>query len=58
MTAIHVCHLTAMQDIQSNVQLLTELSGFVTIVAGTLLLHATKDMDISFGDLSRLTTPR
>ena len=31
---------------QETAAVLTELSGFVTIVCGTFLLHATKDLDI------------
>lgn len=40
---------------QSWVQIATEACGFTTIVAGTFLLHTTKDLDISVGDLNRLT---
>jgi magnesium transporter len=32
----------------------TEGAGFITIVAGTFLLHTTRDMDVSVSDLSRL----
>lgn len=32
---------------QTTAAIITELSGFVTIVCGTFLLHATKDLDIS-----------
>lgn len=41
------------QDIQDPLQIATEASGFVTIVAGTFLLHTTRDMDVSFSDLVR-----
>ncbi len=40
---------------QSWVQIATEACGFTTIVAGTFLLHTTKDLDISVTDLNRLT---
>ena len=30
-------------------QMVTELCGFATIVIGTFLLHATRDLDISLG---------
>lgn len=41
-----------MQEVQSPRQILTEVCGFVTIVIGTFLLHATKDMDITLASLS------
>jgi hypothetical protein len=31
-------------DQQSAAEIITELCGFVTILSGTFLLHATKDM--------------
>ena len=37
------------------VQIATEACGFVTIVAGTFLLHATRDLDTSLSDLASLT---
>lgn len=43
------------RDVQSVRQVLTEACGFVTIVGGTFLLHATKDLDLSWSDLNRLT---
>ncbi|GIL73627.1 hypothetical protein Vretimale_5487 [Volvox reticuliferus] len=42
------------RDVQSVEQVLTEGCGFVTIVAGTFLLHATKDLDVTVADLGRL----
>lgn len=36
---------------QGMADVVTELSGFATIVCGTFLLHATKDLDISIGEL-------
>jgi uncharacterized membrane protein len=44
-------------DQQSTPQIITELCGFVTILAGTFLLHATKDMGDSTAGLSSYTTP-
>jgi hypothetical protein len=44
-----------MQDVQGWRQIFTEGAGFVTIVAGTFLLHTTKDMDVTVADLTRLT---
>ena len=44
-----------MQETQTLRQILTEVSGFVTIVIGTFLLHATKDLDISLASLSGMT---
>jgi hypothetical protein len=35
-----------MREQQTPTQLLTEASGFVTIVCGTFLLHTTKDVDL------------
>jgi hypothetical protein len=43
------------QDVQSWKQICTEGAGFVTIVAGTFLLHTTRDMDVTVADLTRLT---
>lgn len=43
------------QDVQSVQQVATEACGFVTIVAGTFLLHTTKDLDVTLSDLNRLT---
>ncbi|PNH02510.1 Magnesium transporter NIPA2, partial [Tetrabaena socialis] len=42
------------RDVQSAEQVLTESCGFVTIVAGTFLLHATRDLDVTLADLGRL----
>lgn len=36
---------------QEAIAIISELSGFVTIVCGTFLLHATKDIEIQFGSL-------
>lgn len=36
-------------------QVATEACGFVTIVAGTFLLHTTRDLDVTLSDLNRLT---
>eukprot|EP00798_Chlamydomonas_sp_ICE-L_P021784 gene21784-28803_t len=44
------------RDIQSKVQMATETCGFITIVAGSMLLHTTKDLDMSMLDLKRLTS--
>lgn len=37
-------------------QLLTEASGFVTIVCGTFLLHTTKDVEVPSGTFMQLLT--
>lgn len=42
-------------DQQSATQIVTELCGFVTILSGTFLLHATKDMGDSSSGLSSYT---
>ncbi|KAG2484397.1 hypothetical protein HYH03_016811 [Edaphochlamys debaryana] len=42
------------RDVQSVTQVMTEGCGFVTIVGGTFLLHATKDLDVTMADLNRL----
>lgn len=41
-----------MQEWQTTTAIITEVCGFVTIVAGTFLLHATKDMDASLHTIS------
>ncbi len=38
-----------LQEPQTAPQMVTELCGFSTIVIGTFLLHATRDLDISLG---------
>jgi hypothetical protein len=40
---------------QTTVQMVTTLCGFTTIVAGTFLLHTTRDMDLTVSDLDELT---
>jgi hypothetical protein len=35
--------------------MVTQACGFITIVAGTFLLHTTKDMDLTVQDLDQLT---
>ncbi|KAG2446457.1 hypothetical protein HYH02_008449 [Chlamydomonas schloesseri] len=42
------------RDVQSVEQVVTEACGFVTIVGGTFLLHSTKDLDVTMGDLNRM----
>ena len=37
------------QEPQTGPQVVTEMCGFATIVIGTFLLHATRDLDISLG---------
>jgi hypothetical protein len=41
------CNCGAVQDDQTSQQLATQACGFITIVSGTFLLHATKDLDLS-----------
>ncbi|KAL4457984.1 hypothetical protein ABPG75_012849 [Micractinium tetrahymenae] len=43
-----------MREEQSATQLLTEASGFVTIVCGTFLLHTTKDVDLPMEAFAQL----
>ena len=50
--------LAALQEVQSWTQIMTEGCGFVTIVIGTFLLHATRDIDASLGSLSHLARAR
>ena len=45
------------QERQTHRQIATELCGFITIVAGTCLLHATRDLDINVQNLSQLANP-
>lgn len=40
-------HFHTPQDEQTAVQMATQACGFATIVSGTFLLHATKDLDLS-----------
>ncbi len=46
---------TQPQDVQTTIQMATEVSGFITIVGGTFMLHATRDLDLTPLDLDRLT---
>lgn len=46
-----------MQEPQTHRQVVTELCGFIIIVIGTFLLHATRDLDISMQNLSQLSIP-
>jgi len=34
----------------------TEACGFITIVIGTFLLHATRELDVSLGEIPRFMT--
>jgi hypothetical protein len=44
-------------DQQSAAEIITELCGFVTILSGTFLLHATKDMGDSSSNMGSLDSP-
>ncbi|KAG1674917.1 hypothetical protein FOA52_014710 [Chlamydomonas sp. UWO 241] len=48
-----VASVIMFRDIQTWVQMASEACGFVTIIGGTFLLHTTKDMPVSLGDLVR-----
>jgi hypothetical protein len=43
-----------MQDDQTSQQLATQACGFITIVSGTFLLHATKDLDLTGVNLEHM----
>lgn len=43
---------------QSAAAVVTEMSGFVTIICGTFLLHATKDLDVQFTSLIGISSFR
>lgn len=43
------------QDTQGTVQVATEACGFITIVGGSFLLHATRDIQLNWSDLAYLT---
>jgi len=49
-----VASIIMFRDMQGTVQIMTEGCGFVTIVAGTFLLHATKDFEVTVHDLARM----
>ena len=40
------------QEPQTGTQILTEVCGFITIVIGTFLLHATRELDVSLSKCS------
>ncbi|KAK9916826.1 hypothetical protein WJX75_007477 [Coccomyxa subellipsoidea] len=46
--------LIMFQEPQTGTQMVTEGCGFTTIVIGTFLLHATRELDISLSDLTQL----
>jgi hypothetical protein len=50
--------LAGVQEAQSWTQIMTEGCGFATIVIGTFLLHATRDMDVSLSSMSHLARAR
>ena len=41
-----------LQEHQTGTQMATEACGFTTIVIGTFLLHATRELDVSLGEHS------
>jgi hypothetical protein len=43
-----------LQDDQTSQQLATQACGFITIVSGTFLLHATKDLDLTGVNLEHM----
>jgi hypothetical protein len=43
-----------LQDDQTSRQLATQACGFITIVSGTFLLHATKDLDLTAVNLEHM----
>ncbi len=47
----------SIQEPQTHRQVVTELCGFITIVIGTFLLHATRDLDINMQNISQLSIP-
>ena len=49
--------LKSVQEPQTHRQIATEACGFIAIIIGTFLLHATKDLDITLQNLRNLTTP-
>ena len=46
-----------MQEEQDARQWVSEACGFVAIVVGTFLLHATRELDVSLANIGRLTMP-
>jgi len=40
-------HHCALQEEQTTRQMATEVCGFIAIIIGTFLLHATRDLDIT-----------
>ena len=46
------------QEEQRTADVVTQVCGFVTIVAGTFLLHATRNLDIKSGDIASLARPK
>ncbi|GMH37361.1 hypothetical protein BSKO_05234 [Bryopsis sp. KO-2023] len=53
-----VASMVMFQDPQTTQQIVSEACGFLTIVCGTFVLHATRDMDISWSNLSSLVKSR
>ncbi|MEW5307685.1 MAG: hypothetical protein WDW36_010063 [Sanguina aurantia] len=50
-----IASLIMFRDEQSLRQMATEGCGFVVIIAGTFLLHTTRDMDVTWSDVTRVT---
>ena len=55
-TVLQACRLLP-QEPQTSRQIATESCGFIAIVIGTFLLHATRDLDITLQNLSQLAQP-
>ncbi|GAB4820539.1 hypothetical protein N2152v2_007585 [Parachlorella kessleri] len=54
-TATIAASMIMFREEQSTAQIATEVSGFVTIICGTFLLHATKDLDVPLAAFVQLT---
>jgi hypothetical protein len=52
LTAVSDSGLSCLQEHQTGTQMATEACGFTTIVIGTFLLHATRELDVSLGEHS------
>ena len=53
-----VCDIWSAQEEQGMKDIINQVCGFVTIISGTFLLHATRDLDVGVSDVANLAKPR
>ena len=54
----HVSLVVWRQEEQTTRDIVSQVCGFLTIVGGTFLLHATRDLELGVSDLGALARPK